>query len=80
MYLSGIGLAKKRAAIAQGLKESIMSIRRNDKTTKKRLEQDAVDMLLLTQYFETLVAVGADEMFVHNITRIPENLTMERTE
>jgi len=58
LYLQGLGTSKKRAAIAQGLKNSL---REND---KEQSNQDVVEVLLLAQYFDTLVAVGADRMFI----------------
>jgi regulator of protease activity HflC (stomatin/prohibitin superfamily) len=59
LYLRGVGISKKRTAIAQGLKTSLLE------SNGAQCTQDAIDLLLLTQYFDTLAAVGADQMFVH---------------
>lgn len=55
-YLSGLGVAQQRAAIVKGLKGSIMDFAGGvDGTTPK----DVMDLLLLTQYFDTLKDIGA---------------------
>jgi hypothetical protein len=58
LYLQGLGTSKKRAAIAQGLK---ISLREH---SSAQCNQDAVEVLLLSQYFDTLAAVGADQMII----------------
>jgi len=52
--LQGEGIAQQRAAIVEGLKQSIAS------GTSERLSSDRVsELLLITQYFETLQKIGA---------------------
>jgi len=55
-YLSGVGVARQRKAIVDGLRGSISQISDNVEGTKPR---DVVDLLLLTQYFDMLKDVGA---------------------
>lgn len=55
-YLSGLGVAQQRAAIVNGLKGSIVDFAGGvDGTTPT----DVMDLLLLTQYFDTLKDIGA---------------------
>ena len=55
-YLSGLGVAQQRAAIVNGLRGSIVSFSDGvDGTTPA----DVMDLLLLTQYFDTLKDIGA---------------------
>lgn len=54
-YLSGVGVARQRKAIVDGLRDSVVMFSENiDDTTPK----DVMDLLLLTQYFDTLKDVG----------------------
>jgi len=58
LYLNGIGVARERKAIAGGMKVVLV---------EKQLEysnKDVMDILLLSQYMDTLAAVGADSMIV----------------
>ena len=51
MYLSGVGVARSRKAIVDGLRDSIMDFAGGvDGASAK----DAMDLLILTQYFDTL--------------------------
>merc|ERR1712217_637394 len=53
-HLQGQGIARQRAAIIEGLKDSITQ------GTKETLSSDKVsELLLITQYFETLRDIGA---------------------
>merc|ERR1719310_1204005 len=53
-HLQGQGIARQRAAIIEGLKDSICS------GTGETLSSDKVsELLLITQYFETLRDIGA---------------------
>ncbi len=55
MYLSGLGVAKQRKAIMDGLKDSIVDFSHSvDGTTAK----DVMDLLVLNQYFDTLQEMG----------------------
>jgi hypothetical protein len=54
-YLSGLGVAQQRSAIVNGLKGSIVNFSDGvDGTTPA----DVMDLLLVTQYFDTLKVTG----------------------
>lgn len=54
-YLSGVGVAKQRKAIVDGLRSSIVDFHDNiDGTSTK----EVMDLLLLTQYFDMIQGVG----------------------
>jgi hypothetical protein len=57
-YLSGVGVAKQRQAIVDGLRTSIVDFKghmhNNNVTTK-----DVMDLLLLTQYFDAIRDIGS---------------------
>ena len=56
-YLSGVGVAKQRKAIVDGLRSSIVDFSEGvDGTTSK----DIMDLLLLTQYFDCIRDVGVE--------------------
>ena len=61
LYLQGVGTARQRSAIAQGLKRSI-----DDFSNDHGTARDAMDLLLVTQYLDTLAAVGAGELFIRS--------------
>jgi regulator of protease activity HflC (stomatin/prohibitin superfamily) len=54
-YLSGVGVARQRRAIVDGLKESIIEFAQN---VEGATPSDVIDLLLLTQYFDMLKDVG----------------------
>ncbi|XP_022889108.1 hypersensitive-induced response protein-like protein 2 [Olea europaea var. sylvestris] len=55
-YLSGLGIARQRQAIVDGLRESVLAFSENvPRTTAK----DVMDMVLITQYFDTMKEIGA---------------------
>jgi regulator of protease activity HflC (stomatin/prohibitin superfamily) len=54
MYLSGVGVARQRGAIMDGLKDSINHFSECGTTGVK----DVMDLLVLNQYFDTLHEVG----------------------
>jgi regulator of protease activity HflC (stomatin/prohibitin superfamily) len=54
MYLSGVGVAKQRKAIMDGLRESIVSFSEGGVANTK----DVMDLLVLNQYFDTLNEIG----------------------
>lgn len=54
-YLSGVGVAKQRKAIVDGLKSSILDFNDGVKGTNSK---DIMDLLLLTQYFDMVRDVG----------------------
>merc|ERR1719461_583473 len=55
-YLSGVGVAKQRKAIVDGLKTSIVDFSEGVKETSSK---DVMDLLLLTQYFDCIKDVGS---------------------
>jgi len=55
-YLSGVGVARQRKAIVDGLRESISQFAGSVKGTTSK---DIIDLLLITQYFDMLKDVGA---------------------
>jgi regulator of protease activity HflC (stomatin/prohibitin superfamily) len=61
-YLSGVGVARQRKAIVQGLQESVTEFSNEVGTRPK----DVMDILLLSQYFDTLHAIGANTLFVNH--------------
>merc|ERR1712194_800629 len=62
-YLSGLGVARQRKAIVAGLQESVGAF---SAEVKGATPKDVMDILLLTQYFETLAAVGANSLIVEH--------------
>jgi regulator of protease activity HflC (stomatin/prohibitin superfamily) len=56
MHLSGVGVARQRRAIMDGLKESIVNFNQGVNNTSNK---DVMDLLILNQYFDTLDAIGA---------------------
>ena len=91
-YLSGLGVARQRKAIVQGLQESVTEFSNEvgtrpkvrlfyvfclqrhaiyflfvtDSDMKIWFAQDVMDILLLSQYFDTLSTVGANSLFVNH--------------
>ncbi|KAG8634225.1 hypothetical protein MANES_17G021301v8 [Manihot esculenta] len=55
-YLSGIGIARQRQAIVDGLRDSVLGFSENVPGTSAK---DVLDMVLLTQYFDTMKEIGA---------------------
>jgi len=55
-YLSGVGVAKQRKAIVDGLRESIVDFSDGVKSASSK---DVMDLLLLTQYFDCIRDVGS---------------------
>jgi len=54
-YLSGLGVAQQRSAIVNGLKGSITTFSNQVSDSSPK---DVMDLLLLTQYFDTLKDIG----------------------
>ncbi|PIN18874.1 Prohibitins and stomatins of the PID superfamily [Handroanthus impetiginosus] len=55
-YLSGLGIARQRQAIVDGLRDSVLTFSQYvPETTPK----DILDMVLVTQYFDTMKEIGA---------------------
>ncbi|VAI32515.1 unnamed protein product [Triticum turgidum subsp. durum] len=55
-YLSGLGIARQRQAIVDGLRDSVLGFSVNVPGTTAK---DVMDMVLITQYFDTMKEVGA---------------------
>jgi len=62
-YLSGMGVARQRKAIAEGLQNSVIDFSQEIHGSSPK---DVMDILLLTQYFDTLNNVGADSMILEH--------------
>lgn len=59
MYLSGVGVAKARMALAKGMKESMSGLAENKAGVTP---QEVMHLLLVNQYLDTLAAVNPDEV------------------
>lgn len=55
-YLSGLGIARQRQAIVDGLRDSVLNFSNNVPGTSSK---DVMDMVLITQYFDTMKDIGA---------------------
>jgi hypothetical protein len=55
-YLSGVGVAKQRKAIVDGLRTSIVDF---GNAVEGSTTKDVMDLLLLTQYFDMIRDVGS---------------------
>lgn len=55
-YLSGVGIAQQRQAIVNGLRDSVLGFSVNVRGTTAK---DVLDMVLITQYFDTIKEIGA---------------------
>ncbi|KAJ8632878.1 hypothetical protein MRB53_026214 [Persea americana] len=55
-YLAGLGVARQRQAIVDGLRESVLAFSANVHGTTAK---DVMDMVLVTQYFDTMKEIGA---------------------
>merc|ERR1712176_656500 len=62
-YLSGVGVARQRKAIVAGLQASVSEF---SKEVDGATPRDVMDILLLTQYFDTLNSVGANNMILEH--------------
>ena len=55
-YLAGLGIARQRQAIVDGLRDSVLAFSANVPGTSAK---DVMDMVLVTQYFDTMNDIGA---------------------
>jgi len=62
-YLSGLGVARQRKAIVQGLQESVGAF---SDEVEGATPKDVMDILLLSQYFDTLNVVGANSLILEH--------------
>lgn len=69
-YLSGLGVARERKAIVQGLQESVSQF----STDVGSRPKDVMDILLLSQYFDTLSSIGANSLFISHDPSTVANL------
>mmetsp|Transcript_40079 Transcript_40079/g.48845 ORF Transcript_40079/g.48845 Transcript_40079/m.48845 type:complete len:289 (-) Transcript_40079:303-1169(-) len=69
-YLSGLGVARQRKAIHQGLQAAVAEF---SEEVTDAAPKDVMDILLLTQYFDTLSAVGANTLILsHDPANVSE--------
>eukprot|EP00850_Spirogloea_muscicola_P002990 SM000011S19168 [mRNA] locus=s11:1277582:1284201:+ [translate_table: standard] len=54
-YLAGLGIARQRQAIVDGLRESVLAFSGNVPGTAPK---DVMEMVLMTQYFDTMKDIG----------------------
>lgn len=55
-YLAGVGISRQRLAIIEGLRESVVGFTDNVEGANTK---DVMDLVLITQYFDTLKEIGA---------------------
>lgn len=60
MYLSGVGTANARKALAKGMQESIREMKEEEKCEVS--VKEVMDLLLVNQYLDTCVAVRPDQV------------------
>merc|ERR1711935_844056 len=70
-YLSGVGVARQRKAIVQGLQSSVQAF---SDEVEGATPKDVMDVLLLTQYFDTLSTVGANNLILEHDPSTVANL------
>lgn len=61
--MSGLGVARQRKAIVQGLQESVGAF---SDEVEGATPKDVMDILLLSQYFDTLSVVGANSLILEH--------------
>jgi regulator of protease activity HflC (stomatin/prohibitin superfamily) len=62
-YLSGLGVARQRKAIVEGLQTSVAEF---SDEVEGATPKDVMDILLLSQYFDTLSTIGANQLFLEH--------------
>jgi regulator of protease activity HflC (stomatin/prohibitin superfamily) len=62
-YLSGLGVARQRKAIVEGLQASVSEF---SSEVDGASPKDVMDILLLSQYFDTLNTVGCNHLFLEH--------------
>lgn len=73
-YLSGLGVARQRKAIVEGLQSSVAAFSDEVEGASPR---DVMDILLLTQYFDTLSGVGANSLILEHDPATVASLQMQ---
>ncbi|XP_016499911.1 hypersensitive-induced response protein 1 [Nicotiana tabacum] len=72
-YLAGLGIARQRQAIVEGLKESVLGF---SNSVPGASSKDIMDMILITQYFDTMKEIGASSnSSIVFIPHDPEDVT-----
>lgn len=71
-YLSGLGVARQRKAIVEGLQSSVNEFSGDVSGVGPK---DVMDILMLTQYFDTLSAIGANSMILEHEPASVANLS-----
>lgn len=70
-YLSGLGVARQRTAIVEGLQSSVNEFAHQ---VEGATPKDVMSVLLLTQYLDTLNHVGANSLFLEHDPAAVRNL------
>lgn len=70
-YLSGLGVARERKAIVDGLQQTVVQF---SNEVQGATPKDVMDILLLSQYFDTLSVVGANNLFLEHDPATVANL------
>lgn len=70
-YLSGLGVARQRKAIVKGLQASVSEFSAEVDGAKPK---DVMDILLLSQYFDTLSTIGANSIILEHDPATVANL------
>jgi len=73
-YLSGVGVARQRKAIVEGLQKSVEDF---SAKVEGATPKDVMDILLLTQYFDTLSVVGANNLILEHDPSTVANLQQQ---
>eukprot|EP00591_Stephanopyxis_turris_P000642 CAMPEP_0195509236 /NCGR_PEP_ID=MMETSP0794_2-20130614/2228_1 /TAXON_ID=515487 /ORGANISM="Stephanopyxis turris, Strain CCMP 815" /LENGTH=279 /DNA_ID=CAMNT_0040636401 /DNA_START=113 /DNA_END=952 /DNA_ORIENTATION=- len=70
-YLSGLGVARQRKAIVQGLQSSVSEF---SETVHDVTPKDVMDILLLSQYFDTLSTIGSNSLILEHDPQVVGNM------
>jgi len=79
-YLSGVGIARQRQAIVDGLRESVLAFSDNVPGTSPK---EVMDMVLVTQYFDTMKEIGATPrtpLFLFLMAPVPPVMLQTKSE
>lgn len=75
-YLAGLGIARQRQAIVEGLKESVIGF---SNSVPGASNKDVMEMILITQYFDTMKEIGvSSNSSAVFIPHEPEDVTSEQ--
>lgn len=70
-YLNGLGVARQRKAIIEGLQMSVSEFAGDVSDVSPK---DVMNILLLSQYFDTLTSVGANSLILQHDPQVVGNL------